>query len=91
MFVNLIFFREELFTSQRLVEQKDEEIAVSLMRYEALEASRDEIKGNLDAFTDVLNINSDAVHLSDKSLGSGSFAGRHTIDCDSYLKLITLK
>ena len=78
MFVNDIFFREELFTSQRLVEQKDEELAVSLMRYEALEASRDEIKRNLDAFTDVLNINSDEVRLSDKSLGSGSFAGRHT-------------
>ncbi|XP_065840577.1 uncharacterized protein [Oscarella lobularis] len=72
---DIVHIREELFTSQRLVEQKNEEIAVFLMRYESLEASRDEIKGNLDAFTDVLNINSDEVHLSDKSLGSGSFAG----------------
>ena len=91
MFLTFIFFREDLFTSQRLVEQKNEEIAVSLMRYEALEASRDEIKRNLDAFTDVLNINSDEVHLSNKSLGSGSFAGRHTTNNDLYLTLISLK
>ena len=51
-------------------------MSVPLLRYQTLEASRDEMKRCLDEFTDVLNINSDEVHLSDNNLGSGSFAGR---------------
>ena len=53
-----------------------EELEISLTRCETLEASRDEIKERLDEFTDVLNIKSDEVHLTDKKLGTGSFAGK---------------
>ena len=52
-----------------------EEKAVALARCETLEASRDEMKRRLDEFTDVLNIDPHEVYLSDKNLGSGSFAG----------------
>ncbi|XP_065842585.1 uncharacterized protein [Oscarella lobularis] len=68
--------RKELTSAASTAQRRHrEELEISLTRCETLEASRDEIKERLDEFTDVLNIKSDEVHLTDKKLGTGSFAG----------------